>query len=123
MKQLWNECLEQKNDPNIKGRIIDVNMQMLKYKLLFGLCLCERILKITDNLSKTIQHKSMSASEAQVIAKQTIKTLKKMRTADIFTLFFKYVDHVCEITHTDEPSLSRKIKMPKQFEYTSKPSI
>ena len=108
MKQLWNECLEQKNDeqkndPDIKGRIIYVNMQMLKYKLLLGLCLCERILKITDNLSKTIQHKSMSASEAQVIAKQ--------------------VDHVCENTHTDEPSLPRKIKMPKQFEYTSKPSI
>ena len=58
----------------------------------------------------------MSASKAQVIVKQTVTTLEKMRTADMFTLFFKYVDHVRENTHTDEPSLPRKRKMPKWFE-------
>ena len=116
LKQLWDECLEQKNAPDIKGRIIGVNTQMSKYKLLFGLCLCERIFKITDNLIKTIQYENMSASEAQVIVKQTVTTLEKMRTADMFTLFFKYVDHVRENTHTDEPSLPRKRKVPKWFE-------
>ena len=44
---------------------------MSKYDLLFGLHLCESILKITDNLSKTVQNEFMSASEAQSIAQQT----------------------------------------------------
>ena len=116
LKQLWGECLEKRNDADIKGRIIGVNTQMTKYKLLFGLCLCERILKITDHLSKTIQHENMSASEAQVIAKQTIRTLEKMRADEQFTLFFEYVNKVRENTHTDEPTLPRKRKMPSRFE-------
>lgn len=55
LKQLWEECLETRLEPDAKGRIIGVKSQMLHYKLLFGLHLCERILKITDNLSKTLQ--------------------------------------------------------------------
>ena len=42
--------------------------------LLFGLHLSERILKDTDNLSKTLQKESLSASEAQLIANHTVKT-------------------------------------------------
>lgn len=53
--ELWDECLDTKLEPDVKGRIIDVKTQMSHYKLLFGLHLCERILKITDNLSKTLQ--------------------------------------------------------------------
>ena len=49
LKQLWDECLEKRLDPDIKGRIIGVKTQMTQYKVLFGLKLCERVLKITDN--------------------------------------------------------------------------
>ena len=62
LNDLWDECLETRLEPDIKGRIIGVKTQM---SLLFGLHLCERILEITDNLSKT---QSLSASEAQQIA-------------------------------------------------------
>ena len=64
-QELWEECLDTRLEPDIKGQIIGLNTQMSKYSLLFGLKLCERILKITDNLSMTLQTESLSAAEAE----------------------------------------------------------
>ena len=47
---MTDECLEGSLTQDVKGRIIGIKAQMLEYKLLFGLCLCERILKITNKL-------------------------------------------------------------------------
>ena len=80
LKQLWKECLKAKLEPGVKGRVIGVDTQMSRYYLLFGLKLCQRILKITDNLSMTLQTRSLSAAEAQSIAADTIDTLKGMRS-------------------------------------------
>ena len=55
LKKLWEECLETKLDPDVKGRIIGVQTQMLHYNTLFGLLLSKTILKISDNLSRTLQ--------------------------------------------------------------------
>ena len=77
LHQLWEECLETMLMPEIKGRMLGVRAQMSQYRLLFRLKLCERILKITYNLSRTLQKQSMSAAEAQDIAAITVtfKTL------------------------------------------------
>ena len=75
-------------EPDIKGQIIGVNTRMSKYSLLFGLKLCERILKIMDNLSMTLQTESLSAVEAQSIVADTIDTLKSIRSVEKFELFF-----------------------------------
>lgn len=56
LKELWECCLQSTLQPDVKGRIIGVQTQMSRFKFLFGLKLCERILLITDNLSKTLQH-------------------------------------------------------------------
>ena len=118
LKQLWNECLEAPSrlDPELKSRIIGVQSQMNQYKVLFGLKLSERILKITDNLSATLQSQSLSAAEAQSIAQMTIKTLESMRSDDAFKLFFGLMEHVRESTGTDAPTLPRKRKAPSRFE-------
>ena len=116
LKQLWDECLEQRLDPDVKGRIIGVKSQMSQYKVLFGLKLCERILKITDNLNTTLQKQELSAAEAQSIARMTIKTLQSMRSDEAFKLFFDLVEHVRENTATDKPTLPRKRKAPSRFE-------
>ena len=92
LKQLWKECLEAKLEPDVKGRIIGVDTQMSRYCLLFGLKLCERILKITDNLSMILQTQSLSAAEAQSIAVDTIDTLKGMRSDEKFILSFQLVE-------------------------------
>ena len=77
---------------------------MLHYNTLFGLQLSKKILKITDNLSRTLQKQAMSSAEGQAVAKLTVCTLKAMRTED---LFFDLVDRVQELTSTDPLVLPR----------------
>ena len=54
IKKLWDEYLQTNLFPDVKGWIIGAKFQISQYRLLFGLHLCERILKITDNLSVVI---------------------------------------------------------------------
>ena len=114
--QVWEECLETKLDPDVKGRIIGVQTQMSQYKLLFGLHLCKKILLITDNLSKTLQKQTLSAAEGQEIARLTITTLKGMRSSGAFDLFFELVERFCDKHGVSKPSLPRKRKAPCHLE-------
>ena len=109
LKQLWEECLNTTSIlPEVKGRVFGVRAQMSQYNLLVRLILCERILKITDNLSRTLQKQSLSASEAQYVATLTVKTLEDMRTDEAFGLFFEWVEILRNSTDTEGPSLPRK---------------
>ena len=117
LNQLWEECLDTRLDPDVKGRIIGVKSQMAHYNLLFGLKLCERVLKITDNLSKTLQMQSLSAAESHYLAEITCTTLKSMRNDEAFELFFEHAEFLQnQVGCTEEPSLRRKRKAPKRFE-------
>ena len=116
LNQLWEECLTTNLQPDVKGRIIGVKSQMCNFDVLFGLKLCERILKITDNLSKTLQKQSLSAAEAQHIIALSVTTLEKMRTADNFSLFYKVVLNLQDHTNTDSPILPRKRRAPQHLE-------
>ena len=49
---------------------------MSTFDLLFGLKLCEQVLKMTDNLSRTQQKPSLSAAEAQHIASLTLSQMR-----------------------------------------------
>ena len=89
LKQLWEECLKTNLQPDVKGRVIGVQSQMVQFDLLFDLKLCQRILKITDNFSKTLQKSSLSAAEAQHIAALTVTTIRKMRSDEDLDFFFK----------------------------------
>jgi len=84
--------------------------------LVFGLQLCKRILLITDNLSKTLQKQYLSAAESQEVVQLSLQTLKDMRSADLFDLFFSLVEKICQQTGCDEPVLPRKRKAPKHLE-------
>ena len=74
-------------DSEIRARVIGVNATMNRFDFLFGLVLAERLLQHTDNLSKTLQAPSLTASEAQQIAELTCKTLSRIRTTEAFDLF------------------------------------
>ena len=84
LNQLWDKTLETKLDPDVKGRIIGVQTQMSQFNLFFGLHLCKKILKITDNLSQTLQSQSMSAAEGQDIAQLSVQILESMWTDESF---------------------------------------
>ena len=98
-------------EPDVKGRIIGVQVQ---YNLLFWLKLCERILYITDNLSKTLQKQSLSAAEAQDLADLTNETPKSLRTDEAFDLFYQLVE--CLSVVADGPTLPRRRKASKCYE-------
>ena len=89
---------------------------MSKYSLLFGLKLCERILKIMDNLSTTLQTESLSAAEAQSITADTIDTLKSIRSVEKFELFFQLVELLSVRLDCGKSVLPRKRKPPKHLQ-------
>ena len=61
-----------------RARIFGVQDQMRKFDFLFGVMLGAWTLKQIDSLSKTMQHKDVSATEAQEVAKLTITTLQSL---------------------------------------------
>ena len=61
LMQLWDKCLKTRLEPDIKGRVVGPQAQMCQFHWLFGLKLYERVLKATDNLSRTLQLESLSA--------------------------------------------------------------
>ena len=87
--------------------------------MLFGLQLSKKILKITDNLSRTRQKQAISAAEGQAVAELTVRTLKAMRTEASFDLFFELVNRFQELTGTDPPVLPRKRRAPQRYEVGS----
>lgn len=116
LSELWEESLEGKLDPDIKGRIIGVKTQMLKFTIWFGLKLCEKILKITDNLSMTLQKQSLSAAQGYDITQLIIKTLQRMRTSESFKNFFETLKVLRSQFNVEAPVLPRKRRAPKRIE-------
>lgn len=116
LQQLWDKCLEGNMAPEVKGRIIGVKEQMSRYHIVFGLWLSCRVMKITDNLSRTLQTQSISAAESYGLAKMTCSTLQGMRTDDKFSLFFQRVELFRQQVGVEEPSLPRKRRRPQCYE-------
>ena len=76
LMRLWSESLERVKETEMKARIQGVAAQMLKFDYYFGLSLGLLILRHSDNLSKTMQRKDMSAAEGQEVTAMTVSTLK-----------------------------------------------
>ena len=55
---------------------------MATFDVLCGMQLAMRILKITNNLSRTFTEQSMSAAEGHSLAECMVKTLVSMRTTE-----------------------------------------
>lgn len=116
LQELWDECVELVKDSETIARINGVASQMRTFRLLFGVKLGELILRHTDNLSRTLQPKSLSASEGQEIAQLTVKTLESLRNDETFNLFWKQVEMHGATFDVDNPVLPRKRKCPRRFD-------
>ena len=114
--QLWDECLESRVrlDPDIKARIIGVKSVMTEFRFVFGLKVSEVILKMTDNLSRTLQKSSISAAEAQHLASLSVATLQGMRTTETWTVFYASVEALQQKLGVSDAVLPRKRKAPKR---------
>ena len=76
---------------------------MITFDFFYGLVLGETLLRHTDNLSRTLQHSHLSASEGQAVAAMTITTLMSLRNEDSFDLFWKKINKMAE-ERDDSPS-------------------
>lgn len=86
---------------------------MLRCNFLFGVSLGNLLLRHTDNLSISLQEKSLSAAEGQRLAKLTLDVLISLRDENNFKSFYARVisDHVR--FQVDAPTLPRKRKVPQ----------
>ena len=71
------------------------------------------VLHHTDNLSKTLQKKELSAAEGQQVSNLVKVTLQSMRFAERFDLFWKTLIKKAEHLNVGEPVLPRKRKAPR----------
>ena len=118
LQELWVQSAEATSDTEVVACINGVVSKMSTFSFLFGPKLGELVLRHTDNLSKTLQHKEFSASESQDVAKLVVNTLGTLRNKDSF-------EFVCENLEKDQdnfevpvdlPVLPRKRRCPARFD-------
>ena len=68
LQEVWDQAVDILHDSDTIARIGGVASQMKLFDYFFGLVLGQDLLRITDNLSQTLQKKSYSANEGQLIA-------------------------------------------------------
>ena len=89
---------------------------METFDFIFGAMLGEMVLKLSDNLSSTLQYKSMSAAGGQEIADMTMQTLESLRNDQYYNLFWMKVNLFASLHHANEPQLPRQRNRPIRFE-------
>ena len=110
---VWEEALESSLDSETRARIVGVEAQMAKFDFLYGVSLGALVLSHSDNLSKTLQHKSMSAAEGQHIAQLTLNVLKSLRNQEKFQLFYQRILLDQQRFAISAPALPRKRRAPQ----------
>ena len=88
---------------------------MSKFNFLFGCTIGKTHLNQTDNLSEKLQSSKLSALEAQNIAKDTVKALRKDRNDDTFNHFWEYVVQLQNKLSVEDPAPLRKRKIPARY--------
>ncbi len=71
LQQTWEEGCSAVKDLETKSRIRGVSAIMCNFDFVFGAMLGEIVLSHADNLSSTLQHKTMSAAAGQQLAHMT----------------------------------------------------
>ena len=88
---------------------------MKSFDFFFGLLLGERLFSHTDNLSKTLQDKRMSAVSGQRVTMQTVETLQHIRSDTSFDAFSESVLGMKKGLDVREPILKRQKQVPVRF--------
>lgn len=88
---------------------------MKEFRFLFCLILAERLLKHTDNLSKSMQATHMPAIEAKELSELCVKVLQKMRDDGAFDLFWELCLTVQKEFDIADPVLERQHKRPRRY--------
>eukprot|EP00117_Sycon_ciliatum_P026436 scpid100072/ scgid21700/ len=110
LQELWDVTQGDTADPTMRARIIGVESQFRMFRYFFGIHLGQLILRHTDNLSRTLQSSTISASEGAPAAAMTTATLESLRTDENFDSFWSTVLLDQADVDVDEPELPRRRK-------------
>ena len=103
-------------DMEMSARVNGIASQFEKFDFLFGVMLGEKVLRLADNLSRTLQQKQLSAAEGNHAALLTCDTLSALRSDSEFTKFWDSVQTKLNDVHVSEPVLPRRRKTPRRLE-------
>ena len=112
----WEEAVDVVSDTEVKARIRGVSAVMSTFDYLYGNVLGEMLLKHADNLSSTLQHKTISAAEGQQVAQMTVQTLRSLRNEASFDLFWLKVNKIASDFGVGEPQLPRRRRVPRRYD-------
>ena len=102
---MWDEAIVVVKDSESKARIHGVSSQMKTFDHLYGNALGELMLRHSDNMSRTLQNKSLSAAEGQQAAKMTVRTIQSIRSDEAFDLFWEKVNRNATAMDVSGPQL------------------
>ena len=71
---------------------------------------------MVDNLSRSLQAKTISACEGQKLVNITLVTLQSIRSDQWFDLFWQYIESRRSVVDVSPPELPRQRKVPRRFE-------
>ena len=108
LRELWDECLKTKLEPDVKRCIVRVKHQVVTFDYFYGVNLGGMLLKHSHNLSRTIQTLHMPTGECQLVVALTTKALTKVRTEEAFSLFWERCNEATRELKINEPALPRK---------------
>ena len=117
LQELWEESYDECKETEIKARIQGVAAQMRTFHFYYTASLAELVLCHTDNLSRALQKKTISAVEGQQIAEQVKKTLMSLRTDVHASTFWRSVTAKADRLDVSDPCLPHKRKRPARYEY------
>ena len=91
-------------------------MNLVMIAMISMVMLGERILRLANNLSRTLQQKDLSAAEGNRAAHLTCEILTSLRKDAEFAIFWQEVMKKQSELDVDEPTLPRRRKAPSRFE-------
>lgn len=116
LQNTWEEAIAVVKDSESKAWIHGVSAQMKKFDYLYGNTLGELVLRHSDNLSRTLQNKSLSAAEGQQAAKMTVQTIQSIRSDEAFNLFWEKVNRYATDMDVSGPQLPKEHYRQYYFE-------
>lgn len=103
-------------DMEMSARVNGIASQLDKFYFLFGVFLGEKVLRLADNLSCTLQRKELSAAEGNSAALLTCDALSALRNNHEFEQFWSTVLDKASAVGIEEPVLPRRRRAPARFE-------
>ena len=112
MFTLFDKCIKEgKLSVDVKSRIVGCTAQMKKFDFYFGISLGKTFYRLSDNLSKALQSKNMSAMSSRKMAELTISTVESMKSGEKVQMFYDTaLKKAKQHDYDGEPALPRKRK-------------